>query len=129
MGTVQFEGHHPHQTSKNTPPPLWSSFPGQAAWLWQISPCPHNNLFTMHWLRARSKVFVQQCKLAENKMFLLLIDFILVFYTIPQLDRPKTINLCSPRPPPVASHIPSLPRRAHVSLVSCCVFICCLAAT
>jgi hypothetical protein len=123
---VQFKGHHPHQTSKKTPPPWWIRLQCPVAWLKRISLCPRNNLFRIHWSRVLSKVFVQQCKLAENIIFFV---FILVFTLYPisiTLNRSTGAPLA---PPPVAHHIPSLPRRARMFLVGCCVFICRLAAT
>jgi hypothetical protein len=89
IGVVQFEGHHLHQTSrvKNTTTivKLFAESSGMAM-VNQAMVCLCNTLLTMHWLRALLKVFVQQCKLAENIFFSLLIDFILVFlhWSIPK---------------------------------------------
>ncbi len=60
---------HIKHLEKKTPPPWWSCLPDPAAWRWQIRLCPCDTLFTMRWLRALSKVFVQLCKSAENKTF------------------------------------------------------------
>ncbi len=59
---------------------------------------------------------------------MLLIGFILVFYTVPnQLPENNQLAL-PPHPLPVAPHILSLPCQARMFLVGCCVIFCCLAA-
>ncbi len=77
---------------------------------------------------AERVLYSQRAALANNRIFFVTNWFYFSFLHCPKSTARNNQLALPPHPLPVAPLISSLPRRALMFLVGCCVIFCCLAA-